>query len=433
MGLPTSGTNPRQRAELEDFPSCTRWRGPCTGPTVMPQASKSRETASRAAYEGGPTLVSPPASFVRHIHDASPTLVDCPWTGELILDDDEAATRCILRPGAWLGHNEIVIPLGEEGAATIWLARHHGKDNRPRLVSILTLPLDRSFGAAERFQEDCRHAAAIRHVNVAELVEHGESGGALYVASEWLHGVSLEEVLRPIDGPARPIPCAIAGHLIAEACAGLHAAHELVDPAGRSRAIVHREVGHSVVRIASSGQVRVAGFGTARALAAVRASTGDDSADKMRASILTTAPEVLVGGAVDRRSDVFSLGAILYEATIGIPAFAGDTAAEVLESLLRGAPIAPRDIEPDYPVELEAIVLRALQRDPARRFPTAAAFQAALEPWVARGGSKNAHAARLAHLSLDRAGSVVLERRALLRKYGDVSAASGLHPIVSDD
>ena len=211
---------------------------------------------------------------------------------------------------------------------------------------------------------------------------------------EYVHGANLREVQRAHgsrqlagDGvPGVPLPLGEAVSILAAAAAGLHYAHERLGPGGEPLGIVHRDVSPSNILVSYEGAVKVSDFGIAKwTFQRTRTQEGT-----LKGKLGYMSPEQCRGQPVDRRSDVFALGAILYEMTTGVPAFAAGTDLEILNQIASGVarpPCWPADGEP-YPRELSEIVMRALAPDPAGRFPTMQTFQMALEAF-ARGAGLN--------------------------------------------
>jgi serine/threonine-protein kinase len=230
------------------------------------------------------------------------------------------------------------------------------------------------------FLDEARLVARLRHPNVVEVYDIGEDGGEYFFTMEYIDGEDLRELLRRHAGA--PLPLAHALTIARDVAAGLDHAHDLTDADGRPFGIVHRDVSPSNVLVGIDGSVKLTDFGVAK-WAAQRTETRHGM---LKGKVAYMAPEQARGGEVDRRTDVFALGVLVYELTTGARPFEAATDYELLAAIAAGEPIAPTVRRNDYPAALEAIVQRALARDPERRWPTARAFAEALRAFAAEAG-----------------------------------------------
>ncbi len=146
-----------------------------------------------------------------------------------------------LRGGAHLGRYELLVPVGSGGMACVWAARLSGQHGFSKLVAVKTILPHLSYQAELRamLYDEARVAAYAQHPNICNVLDVGEDGGVTYLVLEWVEGDSVSRLLRAGGGP---IDCGAAARIVSDACAGLHAAHEIVDEAGRSLGVVHRDV-----------------------------------------------------------------------------------------------------------------------------------------------------------------------------------------------
>jgi serine/threonine-protein kinase len=296
-----------------------------------------------------------------------------------------------VRPGTRLGRYEILLGIAQGGMARVWAAKQRGHRGFSKVVAIKTilpsLAQDADFEAM--FLDEARVAAGVHHPNVCEIFDLGEENRVLYLAMEWVHGDSLARILRVKDpgsgDPPAPqrLNARIAARIISDACAGLHAAHELVDHTGQRLNVVHRDVSPQNILVSLDGNVKVTDFGVAKALGNTAQQT---TVGQIKGKAAYMAPEQASGGRVDRRSDIFALGIVLYEVTTGKRPFHGSNQLETLKKLLEGRFEPPSVVVPGYPRELESIVLRSMAMDPMQRFPTADRMRVALEEYLARSG-----------------------------------------------
>jgi eukaryotic-like serine/threonine-protein kinase len=248
-----------------------------------------------------------------------------------------------------------------------------------RLVAIKLL-LEANPGAQAALLSEARLAALISHPNVVQLLDAGVEDGIAWFAMEFVDGQSLAELF---DAASGNIPPWIAARLIAEACAALHAVHEATDQAGTALEIVHRDVTPHNILVSTSGFVKLADFGIARsALQHLLTKTG-----VVKGKLGYLSPEQAAGAAVDRRSDIFSLGILLWELLTGMRLFKEATEGETMAAILRAEAPGVRDRAPHVSPALERIAERALQKDPGARFATALEMERALETAIQGSGA----------------------------------------------
>jgi serine/threonine protein kinase len=274
-----------------------------------------------------------------------------------------------LAPGAVLDRYELVREVARGGMGAVWLAHLHAKHGFERPVAVKTLLPQ--YAADERFRkmllDEARIASAIDHPNVVRILDLGEAEGVLYVVMDWVDGRTLEAL-----ASRRTLPLGVALRIVADVCAGLHAAHELRDASGAPRRVVHRDVSPDNVLVGDSGVARLTDFGIARA----RNRLGDEtSLGRVKGKPGYIAPEQAMRKRVDRRVDVWAAGATLYRLIAGRPPFGTlDDLADFVNGD-RDVPSLPRTV----PLEVTDCVRRALDRDPRDRYATAGEMQRALE------------------------------------------------------
>jgi len=252
----------------------------------------------------------------------------------------------------------------------VWAARLRGTRGFQKLVAIKTLVAEGpNHEMLERMLlAEARLAAQIQHPNVAQYQDLGERDGVLYVVMEWVDGESLA-VLHKQAAAVGGLPLRIAAQILAQACHGLHFAHELKDDAGESLRLVHCDVSPHNIMISGTGAVKVIDFGIAKAKSG--APLGEDA--MLAGKLAFMAPEQAKRGAkVDRRADIFSLGILAYQLTTGRHPFGAGTPAETIQRVMRNAPIIPPcAANPKYPAALERVVMKALAHKPEDRFDNA--------------------------------------------------------------
>jgi tRNA A-37 threonylcarbamoyl transferase component Bud32 len=286
----------------------------------------------------------------------------------------------LIAPGTHLGKYEIVHRIAYGGMAEIYLARAagiHGFEKYVVLKRILPqYAADEEF--VRMFLKEARVAATLDHANIAHVYDIGQTGGVYFFTMEYLHGEDLRWIMRELHrrGAVPPLEHAVAAAI--GAASGLHFAHEKKGPDGRSLGIVHRDISPSNVIVTYDGSVKVVDFGVAK----ISADPEMSRRYSLKGKLAYMSPEQLHNRPVDRRSDLFSLGVVLYEITTGARLFKGANEVETMRMVLEGAVPLPSVVAPGYPAELERIVLRALEPDPDQRYQTARDLQLDLEAFA---------------------------------------------------
>jgi serine/threonine-protein kinase len=255
--------------------------------------------------------------------------------------------------------------------ATVWVARERGAHERLVAVKAMLGELATESEFVRMFIDEVRLVRSIRHPNVVDVYDVGESDGIMWMSMEWVEGESLHAIIAEA-GKRRAIPPEMAIRIIAEVASGLHAAHELRDSNGALRGVVHRDISPHNILIGTNGAVKLVDFGVAKALGRVAEAT---RAGQLKGKFGYMSPEQALGKSVDRRSDVFSLGIVLFELTTSRRLFRGESDVETLKLVTSGHVPRPSTIDPRYPPGLERVVMKALERDPAARYQTAAEFE----------------------------------------------------------
>jgi len=304
-----------------------------------------------------------------------------------------------LRSGSRLGRYELLVELGKGGMASVWIARERG-DMGDRLVALKAMlpELARQSDFRTMFLEEGQVVRSIEHPHVVRVYEVGEDRGVLFMAMEWVRGDSIRTVMVEARR-RRPIPPEMAVRIIADTAAGLHAAHELRGWDGELKNLVHCDVSPHNILVGVDGRARLVDFGVANGTA-----FGDpEQGDKVKGKFGYMSPEQASGQRIDRRSDVFALGIVLYELTTGERLFRGELPAHTLRLVQAARVPNPTRVLPDYPERLAPIVLKALERERENRFQTSDELRAALEQFLVRERMLVSHAAvgKLVHKVLE--------------------------------
>ena len=282
-----------------------------------------------------------------------------------------------LAPGATLGSYELLRRLACGGMAEIYLARARGIEGFEKVVVLKRIlpQFAQNSDFVGMFLDEARLSATLQHPNIAQVHDIGQWNGSYFFTMEYVHGQDVRGILQAVVQQHRQVPLAQALTIIAGAAAGLHAAHEKRGFNGRPLKIVHRDVSPSNVLVSYDGGVKLVDFGVAKA--AQRQT--ETRAGTLKGKIAYMSPEQCLGQELDRRSDVFSLGILLYELTTARRLFKGDAEFAVMQRIVNEDVPPPSSVIPGYPAALEKIVMRALQRDRGERYPTAQELQLDIE------------------------------------------------------
>lgn len=265
--------------------------------------------------------------------------------------------------------------IGGGGFASIWRAKTVGPGGFERFVAIKVMRPARA--AQRRFQamllDEARLVARIQHPNVAQIWEVGEDPRSLYFVMELVDGESLDELRYRAEAAGKTLPLRALFRILADTCAGLHVAHELTQD-GAPLGLVHRDVSPQNILVSKDGITKLIDFGIAKARERL---AGDTTTGYIKGKISFMAPEQARSEDLDRRADVWAIGAVAYEIIEGKPPFDGATDIGRLAALVGPAPAPP--MSADVPAALRAVVERTLDKDPDKRYPTALALKEAIE------------------------------------------------------
>ena len=282
--------------------------------------------------------------------------------------------------GTRLGMYEVLRKLATGGMAEIYLARVRGNFEFEKLVVLkMILPHvadDPVF--VQMFLDEARLAATLHHPNIATVYDVGEAAGTYFFAMEYVHGEDARTIRVATRTAGQTVPIDHALAIVHGAASALHYAHERTGPDGPLH-IVHRDVSPSNILISYDGAVKLVDFGIARA----SHRTNKTRTGTLKGKIPYMSPEQCRGLTTDRRSDLFSLGTVLYELTVGRRPYRGENDFAVLEQIVNGHAPLPSVVAPGYPPMLEHIVMQLLQRDPDRRYQTGEDVLADLEEFIA--------------------------------------------------
>lgn len=263
------------------------------------------------------------------------------------------------------------------GMATVHLGRLVGERGFSRTVAIKRLhphlAMDPDF--VSMFLDEARLAARIRHPNVVQTLDVVVAEGEVFLVMEYIEGESLATLMRATTARHEALPTAHISALIAPVLHGLHAAHEAKTDRGEPLALVHRDVSPQNVLVGVDGVPRVLDFGVAKALGQSHLTR----AGEVKGKLAYMAPEQIESRPIDRRTDVFAAGVVLWEALTGQRLFKGESDVQVMRLVLHEPIRPPSSVAPHLSPAVDQVVMCALSRDPDQRYPTAEAMADALE------------------------------------------------------
>src|SRR3954469_24164935 len=273
-----------------------------------------------------------------------------------------------------LGH------LATGGMAEVWLARQLGMQGFEKIVVIKRArPELADTETTALFLDEARLVATLEHPNIAQVYEIGAVNGAYFFVMEYVDGADARRLIETSIAKRYPISLADALYIITHVCTALHYAHEKHDLEGHPLNIIHRDVSPSNVLISHDGAIKVCDFGIAKA--SNRRSENTQSG-VLKGKFSYMSPEQCLTQPLDRRSDVFSIGVLLYELTTLSKLFSGNSDFARLKNIIEAPIPRPSSRIPNYPPDLEAIVMKALAKSPADRYQTAQDLQLDLEDFA---------------------------------------------------
>ncbi|MBX3206693.1 MAG: serine/threonine protein kinase [Labilithrix sp.] len=280
------------------------------------------------------------------------------------------------------GKYTLIRKLAMGGMAELFLAIQKSVAGFEKLLVIKRiLPAmnqDRAF--IEMLLHEARIAATLSHPNIVQIFDVGQADGQYFIAMEHVHGEDLRSIVRQMKKKGVlefPLEHALA--IVLGMCSGLAYAHEKRDLDGTDLAIVHRDISPQNIVVTFTGDVKIVDFGIAKSDTRVGEQT---KSGKLKGKVPYMSPEQARGEAIDARSDLFATGTMLFELTTGKRLFKGQSEYETLKLICDREYPRPSAIHPDYPPDLEAIVMRALAKDPTDRYQSAREMQADLEAFV---------------------------------------------------
>lgn len=284
------------------------------------------------------------------------------------VNENRSEFRALTTATRVFGRYELLMEVSHGGMATLYLAKMSGPEKFEKLLAIKKIHphLSNEPDFIAMFLDEARIAALIQHPNVATIFDLGEVDNSYFIAMEYIHGQNLREILREAARRKMRIPWEYSASIIARAAAGLHAAHELTGSDGKPLHVVHRDVSPQNILLSYAGHVKVVDFGIAFAAEKL----GHTAAGTLKGKAAYMSPEQANGERLDRRSDIFSLGIVLYESVCMRRLFRKETQTATLMRVRDATVPLPSKVLNDIPAELERIIMKSLAKNPDDRYST---------------------------------------------------------------
>ncbi len=268
------------------------------------------------------------------------------------------------------------------GMAEIFLARQAGLEGFEKTIVIKRIRphLSKQASFVKMFLNEAKLAAQLNHPNIVQIYDLGKISESYFIAMEYIFGRDMRRIIPKADSMGIPFPMVYALKIASSVCEGLFYAHQKVDLYGNPLSIVHRDVTPENIFVSFDGTVKVLDFGIAKAANQIE----QTRAGEIKGKLSYMSPEQCMGKPLDCRSDLFSLGTVLYEWLTGFKLFTGDSEVAILKSITEGKIYAPSYFKADIPEAVEAILMRALEKDRERRYQTAWDMQYDLDQFLSQ-------------------------------------------------
>ena len=354
--------------------------GAATGSRSLNAASTDASASAGGLHSGFATGSSNVTSEGAHAMTEFGVRGPTTPTSPLVSQSMPAVASSNAPGGRRVGRYALVKPLGSGGMAEVYLARVTGEAGFEKLVALKVMlkHIAQDQRLVEHFLDEARLASHLTHPNIVQIIDLGRAADDEYfIAMEYIEGADLERLLEGARAADRQVPVRIALNVIRKICDGLHAAHTATTAEGMPLQIVHRDVKSANVFIARNGAVKIGDFGIAKASQEARIHRTRVGEVKGTAAYMP--PEQRVGEVVDARADLYSAGAIAYEILTG--RLIELDFMRLAHLGLQGWPHLqpPSEVRPELPVELDAIVFKALAYDKNDRYPDCATLEEAFE------------------------------------------------------
>jgi serine/threonine protein kinase len=272
--------------------------------------------------------------------------------------------------------------IGEGGMAWVWEAEDTRAEAERRRVALKRIvpSLAKDGSYVEMFLDEARIAQGLDHPNICQVIESGQVEKVPYLAMEFIEGMDLVELQRRVEEREERIPFVLCAHIATEVCKALAYAHSLCDEGGAPLHLIHRDISPQNIMITRQGRVKIVDFGIAKA--ANR--THQTMAGVLKGKLAYMSPEQVKGRALDRCTDIFSLGVVLWELTAGRRLFAASNDKDVAKKIVEQPYPSPAEERANFPALLEGIIGRALEKETARRYSCCNEMHSELESYLSQ-------------------------------------------------
>ncbi|MFN7133683.1 MAG: serine/threonine protein kinase [Myxococcales bacterium] len=255
------------------------------------------------------------------------------------------------------------------GMAEIFLARQAGLEGFEKTIVIKRIRphLSNQKSFVKMFLNEAKLAAQLNHPNIVQIYDLGKIGETYFIAMEYIFGRDMRRIIPKADSMGIPFPMVYALKIASSVCEGLYYAHQKTDLYGNPLNIVHRDITPENIFVSFDGTVKVLDFGIAKAANQIE----QTRAGEIKGKLSYMSPEQCMGKPLDHRSDLFSLGVVLYEWVTGFKLFTGESEVSILKSITEGKIYAPSYFKADIPEAVEHILMKALEKDRDRRYQSA--------------------------------------------------------------
>lgn len=278
-----------------------------------------------------------------------------------------------------IGNYVIIQRLASGGMAEVYLARKTGAGGftKPVAIKVILPQYAENRDFIRLFLNEARLASALEHSHICQILDLGEADGRFFIAMEFAHGKDLQQISRMAQKNGRLIPLPYAAKIVSQIAEGLYYAHTKTDELGRPLNVIHRDISPNNIILTYDGISKLIDFGIAKA---TMTCAPDDNLLKGKFPYMS--PEQIRGNPLDARSDIFSLGIVLWELCTGAGLFREPSELLTMEAILRKPILQPRVLRGDIPPDLEAIIMRALAKQPQDRFNSALEMHEAIEAYL---------------------------------------------------
>ena len=271
--------------------------------------------------------------------------------------------------------------IGVGGMAEVFLARHSGVEGFEKEIVIKRIRphLSAIPSFVNMFLGEAKLAAQLNHPNIVQIYDLGKIKDSYFIAMEYVPGRDMSAVIPKSKLTGIPFPVEYALKIASNVCEALYYAHTKTDGLGMPLHIVHRDVSPENIRVAWTGTLKILDFGIAKAATTLH----ETRAGEIKGKLVYMSPEQVMGKDVDQRSDIFSLGVVLYEWLTGLKLFSGENDLAIMNNIIEGKIYPPSYFRDDIPSEVESILMKALEKEPKRRYANACDMQLDIDTYLA--------------------------------------------------